>query len=315
MTSALAINLPALTFSEDGIAKLSAPNAIAGLTLKQNADSVVINVTQASKDVLHIIHSRKSPPVSITLAANAALQIIESFNEDIATDTTAKTVCVINENAQLNYTRIQNQSAGIHQAASFFTQKRDSRLDAVFLDLGASQARHDLHIDLPDEHTESHFFGLTVGNQSQRIENHTFVNHQKPNCNSEQIFKAILNDQARGVFTGRIDVLKEAQQTDARQTNKTLLLSKGARIETTPQLNIHADDVKCSHGAAVGQLNPEEIFYFESRAIPRSTAMQMLTLGFAEDILMHQTNPVILNHLQAVLTQKLARLSPAAEAK
>jgi Fe-S cluster assembly protein SufD len=291
---------------------------IAGLTCKQSENDQGLDLALLANaqlsSILHLVHDgkRATPQkIKLTLAPNSRMTLIESFvsSNDAAQEPHACEI-VLQDGAHLNYTRIQNEgSNATHTGKTSVTQERDSQFDAIILALGSKTARHNLDFALMGDGTQTRFFGLYVGNGDQRLEQHTFVDHQNPNSASEQIYKGILGGNAKGVFEGRIDVRKEAQKTDARQTNKTLLLSKGARIDTIPQLNIHADDVKCSHGAAVGQLNAEELFYFESRAIARAVAQRMLVEGFAEDILTRQSNARVLNYVHTVLAAKLATLA------
>jgi Fe-S cluster assembly protein SufD len=123
------------------------------------------------------------------------------------------------------------------------------------------------------------------GNGNQHIDNHTTIDHATPNCASHELYKAILEGHSRGVFNGKIFVRKDAQKTDAKQTNKTLLLSDDAMIDTKPQLEIFADDVKCTHGATVGQLDEEQIFYLRSRGLALDDARDLLTNAFASDVI------------------------------
>lgn len=309
----------ALKFSDHPVllrkdsADLAQVSGLAGLSCRQDSAGTHFEVaTNATfPTIIHLVHQEAATkPIRFILGPNSRVTLIESFEAKKAHDKPDATLSLVLKNgAQLNYTRIQKQLADtIHQGKTHVVQECDSKFDAVLLNFGASFSRHELNIALTGPGSNSRFFGLSIGSDEQKIETHTFLDHQQPNGTSEQVFKAILGGNAKGVFVGRIDVRKAAQKTDARQTNKTLLLSPGARIDTTPQLNIHADDVKCSHGAAVGQLNPEEVFYLESRAISRVIAQQMMTLGFAEDILYHQNQERILAHLHQVVVQKLATL-------
>ena len=135
----------------------------------------------------------------------------------------------------------------------------------------------------------------------QLIDNHTRIDHAKPHCTSHELYKGILDDQARGVFNGKIYVHEDAQKTDAKQTNKTLLLSEDAVINTKPQLEIFADDVKCTHGATIGQLAEEAIFYLRSRGIGREDARSLLTFAFANDIIGRIKVEPIRAHLEEAL--------------
>jgi Fe-S cluster assembly protein SufD len=137
---------------------------------------------------------------------------------------------------------------------------------------------------LDAEGSECTLNGLSLGTATQLIDNHTTIDHAKPNCASHELYKSILDGKSRGVFNGKIFVRFQAQKTDAKQTNKTLLLSDEATIDTKPQLEIFADDVKCTHGATVGQLDAEQVFYLRSRGIDEMAARDILTFAFAGDV-------------------------------
>ena len=134
------------------------------------------------------------------------------------------------------------------------------------------------------EHAESTINGLYLAKGTQHLDNFTVIDHAKPNCASHELYKGILNDKSHGVFNGKIFVRKDAQKTDAKQTNKVLLLSDDATIDTKPQLEIFADDVKCTHGATIGQLDATQLFYLRSRGIPLDQARRLLTFAFANDV-------------------------------
>jgi Fe-S cluster assembly protein SufD len=133
------------------------------------------------------------------------------------------------------------------------------------------------------------------------MDNHTHVDHCKPKGFSRQLYKGVLNDKARAVFNGKIIVHPGAQQTDSSQINKNLLLSRQTHVDTKPELQISADDVQCKHGATIGQMNEDEIFYFQSRSIPRKKAIHMLIHGFVDDVLLRIKSPVLQKKLHALL--------------
>ena len=168
--------------------------------------------------------------------------------------------------------------------------------------------RNDINSTHKGERIDTHYYGLYLGNDNQHIDNHTFIDHAKPNCESNEVYKGILDDNSRGVFNGKIMVRPDAQKTNAFQSNKTILLSDKARIDTKPQLEIFADDVKCSHGATIGRLDEEAYFYIRSRGIPDELAKSMLIRAFANDVvesvkideLKDQLNHMIFEHLNKV---------------
>jgi Fe-S cluster assembly protein SufD len=151
--------------------------------------------------------------------------------------------------------------------------------------------------------------GLYVAKGHQHIDNHTTIDHAKPACTSRELYKGILDDTSTGVFNGKIVVRKDAQKTNARQTNKNLLLSKNAGINTTPQLEIFADDVKCTHGATIGQLNEEELFYLRSRGIDKDAARMLLTYAFASELLGAVRIKPIQCQIDLVMLNRLSRAS------
>jgi Fe-S cluster assembly protein SufD len=173
---------------------------------------------------------------------------------------------------------------------------------------GGELVRNDINSQLDGENIETHFYGLYMINGKQHVDNHTFVDHAKPNCMSNELYKGILDENARGVFNGKIIVRQDAQKTNAYQQNKTILLSNSAKIDTKPQLEIFADDVKCSHGATVGHLDDESEFYIRSRGVPKELAKSMLIRAFANDVietikiseLKDQINHMIFEHLHKI---------------
>ena len=162
---------------------------------------------------------------------------------------------------------------------------RASRYDTTSINLGAQLARHDVSVVMDHEGAETSVDGLYMVDADQHTDTHSVIDHKQPHCTSHQLYKGILDGNARAVFNGKIFVREGAQKTDAMQTNKNLLLSEKARVDTKPQLEIYADDVKCAHGAAVGQIEPEELFYLETRGIGPELGRSLLTYGFAEEVI------------------------------
>jgi len=188
--------------------------------------------------------------------------------------------------AVLEHQRIQDESPNaFHITGLYLSQGRGSRYRGVNLGLGAAWARTDLVVRFAGEHAECELSGLYLAGERQLMDYHLDVDHRLPSCISRETFKGILYGKGRAVFDGRVFVAKDAQKTDAAMSNKNLLLSEGAEVDTKPQLLINADDVKCSHGTTVGQIEPEMLFYLRSRGISASLARRMLCLGFAGEIL------------------------------
>ncbi len=164
--------------------------------------------------------------------------------------------------------------------------------------------RNDANATL-SEGTEATLNGLYIVNGTQHIDNHTILDHAKPHGASHEMYKGILDGRATAVFNGRIIVRKDAQKTDSKQTNKNLVLSDNAVINTKPELQIHADDVRCTHGATIGQLDSEALFYLQSRGIPKSEARSLLTYAFAQDILDRIKVQSLRESLERLLFEKL----------
>ena len=175
----------------------------------------------------------------------------------------------------------------------------------VAMTVGGEIARHDLNVKLNGEHIESTIDGLYVGTGKQHLDNHTTMDHAHPHCNSFQLYKGILDEKSRAVFNGKVFVREGAMLTDAKQLNKNLLLSKDAHVDTKPQLEIFADDVKCSHGATVGQLEEDELFYLRSRGLKTETARALLTFGFAEDVISKIKIASVRKQLDEIVLSKL----------
>jgi Fe-S cluster assembly protein SufD len=191
----------------------------------------------------------------------------------------------IAESAVFDIYKIQNEKRNsYHIDNSEIVQEKGSIFTHISFDFGSVLTRNDLRADLIGENIETNLYGLYLTNDNRHVDNHTYVDHSAPNCESNELYKGILDDKSTGVFSGKILVKKDSQKTNAYQSNKNILLSEEARIDTKPQLEIYADDVKCSHGATVGSLDKEAYFYIRSRGIPAAEAQSMLIKAFAEDV-------------------------------
>ncbi|MFB3776124.1 MAG: Fe-S cluster assembly protein SufD [Bryobacteraceae bacterium] len=200
--------------------------------------------------------------------------------------TNAVTEIVVGDGAMLEHYRIQDEGRqAFHVATVQAVQDRGSALRSHNVSLGASLARNDVNSVLDAEGAECSLNGLFVAAGGQHVDNHTLLDHAKPNCTSRELYKGILDGSGTGVFNGKIIVRKDAQKTNAIQSNKNLLLSTDAVINTKPQLEIYADDVRCTHGATVGQLDREAVFYLQSRGIGADQARDMLTQAFGREVL------------------------------
>jgi Fe-S cluster assembly protein SufD len=193
---------------------------------------------------------------------------------------------VVAENAWVEHVRIQRESEkAYHVGLTHVEQARDSHYRNFTFTMGGKISRHDLHCRLNAENVETLMYGLYLGRDEQLVDNHTVIHHDHPECRSWEVYKGVLDDRSHGVFNGKIFVQPEAQKTDAKQTNRALLLSDTARIDTKPQLEIFADDVKCTHGATVGNLDDLMQFYFRSRGIPADAARRHLVYAFCAEVM------------------------------
>ncbi|OGX05500.1 MAG: Fe-S cluster assembly protein SufD [Omnitrophica WOR_2 bacterium GWA2_47_8] len=216
---------------------------------------------------------------------------------------------LVSEGAVVKYCKAQSESANaFHMGTTRVWQERDSNFNGFSMMNGAKITRNNLDIILNGEGASGTLNGLYCVNDAQHVDNHTCVDHRVPNCTSNQLYKGILNGSSRAVFNGKIFVRAIAQKTNSYQLNKNLLLGKDCRVDTKPQLEISADDVKCTHGATIGQLNEDEIFYLRSRAIAKRTAIKMLSKGFVDEIINHIENESISQRLNKLLEPTFAAL-------
>jgi Fe-S cluster assembly protein SufD len=228
-------------------------------------------------------------PRNLVIAeANSSVTILESYVSLGGSGyfTNAVTELFAGENAHLEFVKFQDEAADAYHLAAFHGEfGRSSHVNVHSFALGAKLSRNNIRTKLAGEGLECVLNGLYITRNEQLADHHMIVEHAQPHCASHEYFNGILDDKSRGVFHGRILVQPIAQKTDAKQTNKNLLLSDDAGADTKPQLEIYADDVKCTHGATIGQLNDESIFYLRSRGIAPETARRMLIHAFAGEII------------------------------
>ncbi len=223
----------------------------------------------------------------IIIGANSKATILESWTgTDAAYFNNVITELTAGDNAQVEHVKFQNEStAAFHIAGLHAAIGRDSHAAHHSIALGGRIARNNIRTHLDGTGLEAVLNGLYLPKGEQLIDHHMVVNHNQPHCDSHEYFNGILDDSARAVFHGRIYVRKGADKTDAKQTNKNLLLSDNATVDTKPQLEIYADDVKCTHGATIGQMNPEQIFYLRARGLSEESARRMIMHAFAGEII------------------------------
>ncbi len=252
-----------------------------------------------------------SPRVVVVAGANSEATLVETYTGagggEGRTFTNVVTEVVLGDNASLHHYKVQAEAdSAFHIASLHAEQGRDSRFSSHAFALGGALARNEVHSTFAAEGGEATLRGLYVGRGSQHLDNHTDLDHAHPRCTSRELYKGVLDDSARGTFHGRVLVRPDAQRTDASQQNRNLLLSEAAQVDTRPQLEILADDVKCAHGAAVGRLDEQALFYLRSRGIPKAEAERLLTYAFAREVV----DAVPLEALRARVEQLLAPRLP-----
>jgi Fe-S cluster assembly protein SufD len=223
--------------------------------------------------------------------------------------TNAVTEVVAGANSWLEHTRIQRESErAYHVGLTHVEQQRDSHYRSFAMAMGSALARHNLSTRLSGENVETLLYGLYLTRGEQLTDTHTVIYHDQPNCRSWEVYKGVLDDRSRAVFNGKVFVKPEAQKTDAKQTNRNLLLSDAAKVNTKPQLEIFADDVKCTHGATVGRLDDVALFYARSRGLPADEARRLLTYAFAAEVIEEVVLEPVRDELERLVHERLGTL-------
>ncbi|MFI5154130.1 MAG: Fe-S cluster assembly protein SufD [Chitinophagales bacterium] len=264
--------------------------------------------------IYHITDSRSAnifaqPRSLFRVEESAAAQIVETYSTLGMQDSFTNQVMeiVVEKDARLEYYKIQNDSSHASQVSTtHIRQIGKSYSHAVTISLNGGIIRNNLDLVLEAPHCEGHLYGLYFQNEKTHIDNHTIVDHAKPNCQSNELYKGMMDDQSTGVFNGKIIVRPLAQKTNAYQSNKNILLSDFSSVNSKPQLEIYADDVKCSHGCTVGRLDEEGLFYLQSRGIREEVAKSLLLHGFAMDILEKIKPEPIREYVDHIIEERLA---------
>jgi Fe-S cluster assembly protein SufD len=255
------------------------------------------------------------PRILVILGENSQASIIERYSgaQDVPYFTNTVTEIVLRANAVLNHYKLQYEGfEASHIGAAYVQAQRSAVYASHSVSLGGGLVRNDLVAVLSGEGVECTLNGLYAAGAQRLVDNHTTIDHAQPHCASREIYKGILAGRARGVFNGKIIVRPDAQKTDAKQTNRALLLSEDAQINTKPQLEIFANDVKCTHGAAVGQLDDEALFYLRSRGLSDGAARRLLIHAFASDVLNRLPLHAVRTSVEDRLHRQLASALPAA---
>jgi Fe-S cluster assembly protein SufD len=247
----------------------------------------------------------------IAVEQGARAQFVESYASlgSAPSFTNAVTDVTVGASAWVEHSRIQRESeSAYHIGLTRVEQARDSHYRSFTLAMGGAISRHDLRARLSGENVETLLYGLYLGRGDQLVDNHTVIYHDRPNCRSWEVYKGVLEGKSHAVFNGKVLVQPEAQKTDAKQTNRNLLLSDGAKVDTKPQLEIFADDVRCTHGATVGRLDESAFFYLQSRGISRSAAKRLLTYAFAAEVTAEVASAPVREALDRLVVERLGGL-------
>jgi Fe-S cluster assembly protein SufD len=249
----------------------------------------------------------------VIVGAGSEVRIVERYTGSGAYFTNAVTEIVVGENSIVEHIKLEEESPdAFHVATIQVHQSRDSNFKSHNISLGGLLVRNDVNAVLSTG-CESTLNGLYLAKGKQHVDNHTAIDHAAPHAASHELYKGILDGASSAVFNGKIFVRKDAQKTDAKQTNKNLVLSENSVINTKPELQILADDVRCTHGATIGQLDQEALFYLRTRGIGKTDARDLLIYAFARDIIERIGIPGIRTHLEKALFESLMHSRPSKE--
>lgn len=290
LPSTLRFEASPIDFKADG-----SPDPFHQLNLDHGSAGAVIQIPKATKvDVpLHVLFAATGegatfPRLKVVLEEGAEAELIEEYRSEGPSLALPRVEIHLAAGATLRHERIQRESAeAFHLGSLRATLQRDARYHSRTLTFGARLSRQAPEVVLAEPGAEATLDGLALLAADQVADTHSFTRHSAPHCTSRQLHKVIVDGESQAIFNGRVHVAPHAVGTDGRQQCRALLLSGKATVDAKPQLEIHADDVKCSHGAAIGQLDPEAVFYLQSRGLDETAARNLLTYGFAADLLAH----------------------------
>jgi len=249
-----------------------------------------------------------NPQVLVIAEESSEVSIIETHSaiNDGAYFTNALSRFIVGKNAHVHHYKLQNESLNAFQINnSIATQERDSTYSSYVLDLGGKTVRNNLSSHLQSSGTNTNLYGVYLAKGNQHIDNQSFIDHAHPHCESNELYKGIIDDKGRGVFNGKVNVRQDAQKTNAFQQNSSLVLSNTATMDTKPQLEIFADDVKCSHGATIGQMDETSIYYLRTRGMSLEQARSMLQFAFVAEVLENFQLEGVKEKALALMNEKL----------
>ena len=297
-------------FIKDGIHALNTSFIYGGIFIYANKSQVpehpvyLYHISDARDN-----HTLSQPRSLVFVEQSAKLQLVESYTTIGSMDSFTNEVIeiVVDTNAILEYYKIQNDVINASQVGTtHIRQIGKSFVHALTVSLNGGIIRNNTDIIMEAAGNEAHMYGLYLLKGRTHVDNHTLVDNTKPNCFSNEFYKGIIDEYATGVFSGKIFVRPDAQKTNAYQSNKNILLSDNATVNTKPQLEIFADDVKCSHGCTVGQLDEEALYYLRTRGISKEHAQSMLLHAFAADIMEQIKIEALRKHVEELITERLS---------
>ncbi len=275
----------------------------AKIQVEKPIEIIVVNTGNTANLATHLRHK-------IELESGARATVIEhyvgltqdSYFTDVVTEVN------LAESAELTHYKLQQESNNaFHIATLAAHQAQNSQWLTNNISLGAKLARNDIHSQLLGEQSHVTLDGLYLVDGEQHVDNHTRIDHAVPNTTSDELYKGVLDGNSHAVFNGKVMVHKDAQKTDANQSNRNLLLSRGCEIDSKPEMEIYADDVKCGHGSAIGQLDEDQLFFLRARGLDEVSARSLLTYAFAVEVLTRIPNQVIRDALAEVIEQRLPK--------
>ena len=240
---------------------------------------------------------------------NSSVKIIESFVNLQGKESFTNNVSefFLNPNSNVEYNKIQNKEGDSYQISTEQVyQRKDSNFTINTMTLQGTLVRNNLNIEVHGQGCETNLNGIYLGKEKNHTDNHTIVDHKEPNCNSNEVYKGILDDSSVGVFNGKVFVRQDAQKTNAFQQNNNILLTDDAVINSKPELEIYADDVKCSHGSTIGQLDDEAIFYLQARGVGKRSAINMMITAFVKDALDRVSIPALKDYIDTKIEDRFA---------
>lgn len=296
-------------FIKDGIHALNTSFIHGGIFISINKNEVLEHPVY----IYHIMDSRENhllaqPRSLIYVEESAKVQLVETYRTFGTMDSFSNEVMevVVCDNALVEYYKIQNDAVNAsHVGTTHIRQVGKCYVHTVTISLDGGMIRNNIDIVMEAAGNEAHMYGLYLVKGRTHVDNHTLVDNTQPNCYSNELYKGIVDEYATGVFSGKIFVRPDAQKTNAYQSNKNILLSETGTVNTKPQLEIFADDVKCSHGCTVGRLDAEALYYLRTRGISKDDARAMLLNAFAEDISVQIKIEALKNYVADLILQRL----------